>query len=163
MFTQNNDTNKNNQTINPNIMNIIGFHKNIRKKQNKKLRNHNIQNEENDEESISKATSNAQLEYSKNDSMNLVLTIPLLNEKYETIKIEFKKEIKDIKKQYEKLKKKLLKIKNIAFQNENRMDINNNYRSNYGYFNDNNPYQGQYQPNPQIILNKIKEEFQSNF
>lgn len=38
--------------------------------------------------------------------MNLVITIPLLNEKYETIKIEFKKEIKDIKKQYEKLKKK---------------------------------------------------------
>ena len=160
MSTQNTDTSNNNQMNNPNMMNIIGLQKNIRKKQNKKLRNHNIQNEENDEESISKATSNAQLEYSKNDSMNLVLTIPLLNEKYETIKIEFKKEIKDIKKQYEKLKKKFLKIKNIAFQNENRMDINNNYRSNY---NDNNPYQDQYQPNPQIILNKIKEEFQSNF
>ena len=95
--------------------------------------------------------------------MNLVLTIPLLNEKYETIKIEFKKEIKDIKKQYEKLKKKFLKIKNIAFQKENRMDINSNYRSNYGYFNYNNPYQDQYQLNPQIILDKIKEEFQSNF
>ena len=95
--------------------------------------------------------------------MNLILTIPLLNEKYETIKIEFKKEIKDIKKQYEKLKKKFLKIQNIAFQKENRMDINNNFRSNFGIFNDNNPYQDQYQPNPQIILNKIKEEFQSNF
>ena len=43
------------------------------------------------------------------------------------------------------------------------MDINNNFRSNFGIFNDNNPYQDQYQPNPQIILNKIKEEFQSNF
>ena len=163
MFTQNNDTNKNNQIINQNIINVDRNRNRVKKKTLKEHRYYNTQNQENDEESISKATSNAQLEYSKNDSMNLFLTIPLLNEKYETIKIEFKKEIKDIKKQYEKLKKKFLKIQNIAFQKENRMDINNNFRSNFDIFNDNNPYQDQYQPNPQIILNKIKEEFQSNF
>ena len=49
--------------------------------------------------------SNVKLERSTNGSITLILKIPLLNEKYENIKIELKKESKDIKKQFEKLKK----------------------------------------------------------
>ena len=49
--------------------------------------------------------SNVKLERSTNSSITLILKFPLFNEKYENIKIELKKESKDIKKQFEKLKK----------------------------------------------------------
>ena len=71
----------------------------------------NIFNEEMD----TNTGSNVKLERSTNGSIVLILKIPLLNEKYENIKIELKKESKDIKKQFEKLKKKFLKIKKILF------------------------------------------------
>ena len=120
----------------------------------------NKQNEENEDNSNIKVISNAKLEYSQNDSMNLILKIPLLNEKYETIKIEFKKQMKNIKEQYEKLKKKYFKIKNIAFPKETQMN-NNDYNiiNNYNNYNNQN-YQNQ--TSTQIILDKIKQEFQSN-
>ena len=105
-----------------------------------------------------KVISNAKLEYSQNDSMNLILKIPLLNEKYETIEIEFKKQMKNIKEQYEELKKKYFKIKNIAFPKETQMN-NNDYNIINNCNNYNNP---NYQNQPQFILDKIKQEFQSN-
>ena len=58
---------------------------------------------------------NAKLERSTNGSIVLILKIPLLNEKYENIKIELKKESKDIKKQFEKLKKKIFENKKNCF------------------------------------------------
>ena len=70
------------------------------------------------QEMDSNTGSNVKLERSTNGSITLILKIPLLNEKYENIKIELKKESKDIKKQFEKLKKKFLKIKKIAFSDE---------------------------------------------
>ena len=120
---------------------------------------------------------NAKLERSTNGSIVLILKIPLLNEKYENIKIELKKESKDIKKQFEKLKNKFLKIKKIAFSDEtegnNNMSMNNNM--NQGNFNNmnNNMNQGNFnnmnnmqsmpaiKPTPQTILNQIKNEFRS--
>ena len=126
----------------------------LRKKRSR-YDNNNKQNEENEDNSNIKVISNVKLEYSQNDSMNLILKIPLLNEKYETIKIEFKKQMKNIKEQYEKLKKKYFKIKNIAFPKETQMNNNDfNIINNY-----NNP---NYQNQPQFILDKIKQEFQSN-
>ena len=78
--------------------------------------------------------SNAKLERSTNGSIVLILKIPLLNERYENIKIELKKESKDIKEQFEKLKKKFLKIKKIAFSDENErnnsMNMNNQMMQN---------------------------------
>ena len=83
----------------------------------------------------SKDSSNVKLENSINNSINLILKIPLLNEKYEKIKIEFKKENKDIKKQYEKLKNKFLKIKKIVFPEMEEKHMQNNqmgYNANPG-------------------------------
>jgi len=83
----------------------------------------------------SKDSPNVKLENSNNNSINLILKIPLLNEKYEKIKIEFKKENKDIKKQYEKLKNKFLKIKKIVFPEMEEKHMQNNqmgYNANPG-------------------------------
>ena len=83
----------------------------------------------------SKDSPNVKLENSNNNSINLILKIPLLNEKYEKIKIEFKKENKDIKKQYEKLKNKFLKIKKIVFPEMEEKHMQNNqmgYNANTG-------------------------------
>ena len=74
--------------------------------------NQQIQNIPSTQNGIDK---NIILKHSMNDSINLILKIPLLNQKYEKITIELKKENKDIKKQFEKLKNKFLKIKKIAF------------------------------------------------
>ena len=74
----------------------------------------------------SKDSSNVKLENSNNGSINLILKIPLLNEKYEKIKIEFKKENKDIRKQYEKLKNKFLKIKKIVYPDLEEKNTQNN-------------------------------------
>ena len=117
-----------------------------------------------------------------NDSINLILKIPLLNQKYEKITIELKKENKDIKKQFEKLKNKFLKIKKIAFSDETEsknvqqnlpnfnFNINNQNMQNPGYQpvinnqqNLNNQSQNIYQkPSAQTILYQIKNEFKSN-
>ena len=78
----------------------------------------------------SKDSPNVKLENSNNNSINLILKIPLLNEKYEKIKIEFKKENKDIKKQYEKLKNKFLKIKKIVFPEMEEKHMQNNQMGN---------------------------------
>ena len=78
-----------------------------------------------------KVDKNVILQHSMNDSVNLILKIPLLNEKYEKITIELKKEKKDIKKQFEKLKNKFLKIKKIAFSDETESNnIQNNQNNN---------------------------------
>ena len=76
-------------------------------------------------------SSNIKIEHSMNNSINLVLTIPLLNVKQETIKIEFKKENIDLKSQYQKLKQKYLNIMKIVFpdgnyDNNSIMQNNNN-------------------------------------
>ena len=113
----------------------------------------------------SKDSSNIKLENSINNSINLILKIPLLNEKYEKIKIEFKKENKDIKKQYEKLKNKFLKIKKIAFTDEekktqnNQMGMNNNMQQVVGM----NPMSNQIiRPSSETILSQIRNEFENN-
>ena len=53
-----------------------------------------------------------------------------MNEKYEKIKIEFKKENKDIRKQYEKLKNKFLKIKKIVYPDLEEKKTQNNQMNN---------------------------------
>ena len=117
---------------------------------------------------------NVILKHSMNDSINLILKIPLLNQKYEKITIELKKENKDIKKQFEKLKNKFLKIKKIAFSDETE---NRNVQQNLPNFNINqmqSPFiniqqslgqqsQNIYpKPSAQTILYQIKNEFKSN-
>ena len=102
--------------------------------------NQQIQNIPSTQNGIDK---NIILKHSMNDSINLILKIPLLNQKYEKITIELKKENKDIKKQFEKLKNKFLKIKKIAFSDETE---NRNVQQNL----------------PNFILYQIKNEFKSN-
>ena len=102
--------------------------------------NQQIQNIPSTQNGIDK---NVILKHSMNDSINLILKIPLLNQKYEKITIELKKENKDIKKQFEKLKNKFLKIKKIAFSDETE---NRNVQQNL----------------PNFILYQIKNEFKSN-
>ena len=156
-FKKNNTSTESKQNINIIQNPIFGIKKGI-KGQMVKYES-NLPNNKNEDEST-KAISNVKLEYSQNDSMNLILKLPLLNEKYETIKIEFKKEMKDIKQQYEKLKKKYFKIKNIVSPKETQMN-NNDYNIFNNYNNYNNP-NCQNQSSTQIILDKIKQEFQSN-
>jgi len=107
--------------------------------------NNSLNNRANDEEQ------NVKLERSENDSINLILKIPLLNEKYEKIKIEFKKENKDLKQQFEKMKEKFLKIKKIAFSDET--PANNDQMMNQFM---------QQAPSAHTILSKIKNEFLNN-
>ena len=123
-----------------------------------------------------KDSSNIRLENSNNGSINLILKIPLLNKKYEEIKIEFKKENKDIKKQYEKLKNKFLKIKSIVFpgleekrtpnnqpmgMNNQQMNMNNQQMGmNFPQMNNNMPNQSN-KPSAETILSQIRNEFVS--
>ncbi len=124
---------------------------------------------------------NVRIERSQSGSINLILKIPLLNEKYERVKIEFKKENKDVRQQYEKIKQKFIKIKKIAFSNpmnninqNNSMNLNPNSMVNNGMNqqmqqqimqnNQNNPMtnvnQGAPTPSPSdIILSQIINEF----
>ena len=112
----------------------------------------------------SKDSSNVKLENSNNGSINLILKIPLLNEKYEKIKIEFKKENKDIRKQYEKLKNKFLKIKKIVYPDLEEKNTQNNQMNP-------NPMQNQvvmqsgisdaWGRTPDSILSQIKNEFEN--
>ena len=159
MKDDNSSISQTNININQNEVRCLKKRK-LRKKRSRYDNNNNKQNEENEDNSNIKVISNAKLEYSQNDSMNLILKIPLLNEKYETIKIEFKKQMKNIKEQYEELKKKYFKIKNIAFPKETQINSNDyNIINNYNNYNNQN-YQNQ--TSTLIILDKIKQEFQSN-
>jgi len=109
----------------------------------------------------SKDSSNVKLENSNNGSINLILKIPLLNEKYEKIKIEFKKENKDIRKQYEKLKNKFLKIKKIVYPDleEKKTQYNQNNNMNQMQMMNNIP--GQMNRTSDEILSQIKNEFEN--
>jgi hypothetical protein len=63
--------------------------------------------------------SNARLIQSENDSISLVIKIPLISGKYEEIRILFKKAKRDIEDQFKKMKKKYLKIKSIVYMRKN--------------------------------------------
>ena len=65
--------------------------------------------------SIKEMKSNAKLIQTENDTVSLIIRIPLITGKYEEIKIGFKKAKKDIEEQFKKLKKKYLKIKSIVY------------------------------------------------
>ena len=115
----------------------------------------------------SKDSPNVKLENSNNNSINLILKIPLLNEKYEKIKIEFKKENKDIKKQYEKLKNKFLKIKKIVFPEMEEKHMQNNqmgYTASTGINMMNGPMATQIMAtsSSETILSQIRNEFKNN-
>ena len=125
-------------------------------------------------------SSNIKIENSMNNSINLVLTIPLLNVKQETIKIEFQKEKIDLQSQYKKLKKKYLNIMKIVFPDEdydnNSSNMENNINNNFGSnqfiqnnINMNQPMNVPFQQMSRVqgnssdeILKKIKKELQSN-
>ena len=144
--------------------------------------NQQIQNIPSTQKGIDK---NVILKHSMNDSINLILNIPLLNQKYEKITIELKKENKDIKKQFEKLKNKFLKIKKIAFSDEtesknvqhnlpnfntntNNQNMQNQRNWNQSIVNKNQQNLNQQsqkiypKPSAQTILYQIKNEFKSN-
>lgn len=115
------------------------------------------------QEMDSNTGSNVKLERSTNGSITLILKIPLLNEKYENIKIELKKESKDIKKQFEKLKKKFLKIKKIAFSDETEKNGTINNQQQFQNFQQ--PFQfnqQQFKPTAETILSQIKNEFKND-
>ena len=112
----------------------------------------------------SKDSSNVKLENSNNGSINLILKIPLLNEKYEKIKIEFKKENKDIRKQYEKLKNKFLKIKKIVYPDlEEKKTQNNQMNNNMNMMQGLNNQMPMYTEirTSDSILSQIKNEFEN--
>jgi len=115
-----------------------------------------------------RADGNVKLERSMNGSINLILKIPLLNEKYENIKIEFKKEKKDINKQFEKLKNKFLKIKKIAFSDELgsqniQNNQNNNNQMNIQTFNNFNNNQGNFGQGNMNMMQNNQGNFGNNF
>lgn len=151
---KNNQEGNQQQTMNSQI-NMIQQQMNMQQQMNQMMQtqqpmnvlsnNNSLNNRANDEEQ------NVKLERSENDSINLILKIPLLNEKYEKIKIEFKKENKDLKQQFEKMKEKFLKIKKIAFSDET--PVNKNQMMNQFM---------QQAPSAHTILSKIKNEFLNN-
>ena len=63
--------------------------------------------------------SSAKLVQAENDSLSLVIKIPLISGKYEEIKIVFKKAKKDLEEQFKKMKKKYLKIKSLVYARKN--------------------------------------------
>ena len=65
--------------------------------------------------SIKEMKANARLVQSENETIFLVIKIPLITGKYEEIKIEFKKGRRDIEEQFKKLRNKYLKIKSIVY------------------------------------------------
>jgi len=133
--------------------------------------NNRIMNNLSTSDNIDKVCSNIKLVHpnSNADSMTILLKIPLLNEKYEIIKINLKSESKDIKTQYEKLKKKYLKIMDIAFCKQPNMqnnNMNNNMMNDSNYLNSinnmNNMNNNMNNQNPHFILEKIKDELNRN-
>ena len=118
---------------NPGMQGMMGSMNNMANNNMNLMSNNQIQSNINMSNNAlnSKDSSNVKLENSNNGSINLILKIPLLNEKYEKIKIEFKKENKDIRKQYEKLKNKFLKIKKIVYPDlEEKKNQNNQMNNN---------------------------------
>ena len=69
--------------------------------------------------SIKEMKSSAKLVQGENDTIFLVIKIPLISGKFEDIKISFKKAKKDIEDQFKKMKKKYLKIKSIVYARKN--------------------------------------------
>ena len=65
--------------------------------------------------SIKDLKSSARLIQAENDSLSLVIKIPLISGKYEEIRIVFKKAKKDLEEQFKKMKKKYLKIKSLVY------------------------------------------------
>ena len=112
------------------------------------------------QEMDSNTGSNVKLERSTNGSITLILKIPLLNEKYENIKIELKKESKDIKTQFEKLKKKFLKIKKIAFSDETEKNGTINNQQQFQNFQQ--PFQFNQLFNPNLKFHGNQQNFQGN-
>jgi hypothetical protein len=107
-------------------------------------------------------SSNIKIEHSMNNSINLVLTIPLLNVKQETIKIEFKKENIDIKSQYKKLKQKYLNIMKIVFPDGNYDNKNNIMKNSINKYNNLNNFIDNQIISSDEILEKIKKELLGN-
>jgi len=150
-----NNYNNNNLGMNQNNMMMNNMNNNNQIQSNINMSNNALN---------SKDSSNVKLENSNNGSINLILKIPLLNEKYEKIKIEFKKENKDIRKQYEKLKNKFLKIKKIVYPDLEEKNTQNNQMNP-------NPMQNQvvmqsgisdaWGRTPDSILSQIKNEFEN--
>ena len=104
--------------------------------------------------------SNIKIEHSINNSIDLVLTIPLLNVKQETIKIEFKKENINIKNQFKKLKKKYLNIMKIEFPDGNYDNSDSIIHNNMNNNDNNNVtmiFNNQINSSDEI-LKKIKKE-----
>ena len=171
---QANQNNQQNQNLNNNYHrnnNMAVMNNNMRMYNNLGINimgmpnNNKMMNNISTSNNIDKVCSNIKLVHSNSniDSMTILLKIPLLNEKYEIIKIKLKSESKDIKTQYEKLKKKYLKIMNIAFSkqpNVQNNNVNNNMMNNFNCINNmNNNMNNQ---NPHSILEKIKNELNSN-
>ena len=69
--------------------------------------------------SIKEMKAHASLIQSENDTISLLIKIPLITGKYEEIKIGFKKAKRDIEEQFKKLKKKYLKIKSMVYARKN--------------------------------------------
>ena len=107
-------------------------------------------------------SSNIKIEHSMNNSINLVLTIPLLNVKQETIKIEFKKENIDIKRQYKKLKQKYLNIMKIVFPDGNYDNKNSIMKNNINQNSNLNKIKNNQINSSDEILKKIKKELLGN-
>ena len=69
--------------------------------------------------SIKEMKASAGLMQSENESISLLIRIPLITGKFEEIKIVFKKGKRDIEEQFKKLKKKYLKIKSMVYARKN--------------------------------------------
>ena len=69
--------------------------------------------------SIKEMKASAKLVQSENDTISLLIKIPLISGKFEDIKIGFKKQKRDIEEQFKKMKKKYLKIKSIVYSRKN--------------------------------------------
>ena len=69
--------------------------------------------------SIKEMKASAGLMQSENESISLLIRIPLITGKFEEIKIGFKKAKRDIEEQFKKLKKKYLKIKSMVYARKN--------------------------------------------
>ena len=79
--------------------------------------------------SIKEMKANARLIQSENETISLVIKIPLISGKYEEIKIEFKKGKKDIEEQFKKMRNKYLKIKSLVYMRKYGDSKNKNNRN----------------------------------
>ena len=78
--------------------------------------------------SIKEMKANARLIQTENETISLIIKIPLITGKYEEVKIEFKKGKRDVEEQFKKLKNKYLKIRAIVYSKKNG-DKNKNNRN----------------------------------